>query len=637
MKLSNLTRWACVLLIALLLSATSTAPRRASAQATIWHVSTAGSDGTGDGSVAGPFATIQHAIDVAGAGGTVLVQPGVYRENIDFRGKEITVGSLFIIGGDEDYILQTAIDGGRNGHVVSFVSGESATARLSGLTITNGFAHGQNPASQGGGIFCSNYSSPTLTHLRVAGNEAAEAGGGMYFADCSPVIRSVLVTDNRAGSGGGGILYSAGRIDLENAIVTHNWAPLSGGGMQFYHANGTIRNALIADNRSGGKGAGMVFDGSSPTFVNVTVTGNQTTDHGGGLNVSYMSQPILLNSIVWGNAPEQVYYDPDWGGEALTVGHSDVQGGAAGIVTNGLGPVYWGEGNLESSPRFLRAGLGNYRLADDSPCIGAGTADGAPTSDVEGHARPDPAGSNPDMGAYEHRFGAAPRRLYLPWASRLVAMSRPISPLLVRYDFQDNFLTSGIVADTSGNGRNARVIGEVSAVENSISGDRAIVFTGRGYIQAADNPAAGLTDVTFSLWFLTHDPGSNYKLASAAWWNGGPGSGWIMATHIPEFWSDDGQGLYLAGIVNNDNQFAADRWVHEVVTYDGDRIKEYTDGRLVNDWPTTGAPIGQGRPMVIGAWPPFSAYDFHGYLDDFQVFGRSLTEQEVLALYTEGH
>jgi len=50
----------------------------------------------------------------------------VYKENINFQGKNITVGSLFVTTGDEDYILQTVIDGNRQDHVVTFENSETA-------------------------------------------------------------------------------------------------------------------------------------------------------------------------------------------------------------------------------------------------------------------------------------------------------------------------------------------------------------------------------------------------------------------------------------------------------------------------------------------------------------------------------
>ena len=160
----------------------------------------------------------------------------------------------------------------------------------------------------------------------------------------------------------------------------------------------------------------------------------------------------------------------------------------------------------------------------------------------------------------------------------------------MKYDFEDDFLAAGAVLDHSGNGHDAQVMGEVAAGAG-ISGGQGISFDGNGYVEAASNPAAGKTDTTSSVWFKTDQPGENYKLASAAWWNWDlRASGWIIGTHSPEFWSDDESGLYLPGIVNNDNGFPAGAWNHEVVTYDGSRIKEYTNGQLINDWATTGAP-----------------------------------------------
>ena len=410
MRLAKFLKFGTAILMALGSIAGGLQNRTALAEIHTWHVAPLGSDITGDGTEANPFATIQHGIDSSSDGDTVLVYPGIYPENINFNGRNIVVGSLFVTSGDDEYILQTVINGNRAGHVVTFSSGETSAAMLSGFTISNGYAQGETPLeSSGGGISCYG-SSPTLVHLQITGNEAVDEGGGKYFALCSPAIRDVIVANNLS-NGGGGIRYSYGSVSLENVVVAYNRATGGGAGIQFYHSEGTIKNALVASNSGTTKGGGMQFDGCSPTFINVTVVGNWTSGHGGGMNVSYMSQPTLVNSIVWGNSPEQIYFDPQWFGEAITVEFSDIQGGASGIITNGLGPVIWGSGNLEASPRFVNAGLENFHLANDSPAIGAGKAAGAPPTDLESGPRPNPAGSNPDMGAYENPLGL---KYYLP-------------------------------------------------------------------------------------------------------------------------------------------------------------------------------------------------------------------------------
>lgn len=116
---------------ALVLLVLATAPALCLAQST-WYVDAAGTP-PGTGSQLDPYTSLQHAIARPStlAGDTLLVLPGTYVEQVDFLGKDLVVQSTA-------GAAATILDGAGAGTVVTFASGESSAAVLSGFTVQNG-------------------------------------------------------------------------------------------------------------------------------------------------------------------------------------------------------------------------------------------------------------------------------------------------------------------------------------------------------------------------------------------------------------------------------------------------------------------------------------------------------------------
>ncbi|UCE66059.1 MAG: right-handed parallel beta-helix repeat-containing protein [Candidatus Zixiibacteriota bacterium] len=119
-----------------------------------WYVSISGNDTTGDGSQGNPYRTIQHAIDISNHRDSVIVDNGIYEENIDFTGKRIVVASNFIFSNDTLDIHNTVIKGDSVSATVTMVSGEDSMTTIIGFTIRDG---GDS------GVKCNN-SDPNIIH-----------------------------------------------------------------------------------------------------------------------------------------------------------------------------------------------------------------------------------------------------------------------------------------------------------------------------------------------------------------------------------------------------------------------------------------------------------------------------------------
>ncbi|MFQ6616511.1 MAG: T9SS type A sorting domain-containing protein [Fidelibacterota bacterium] len=215
--------------------------------------------------------SIQAGIDAAVDGDTVLVDTGRYVENINFKGKNIVVGSLFLITGDTSYISQTVIDGDSSGHVVTFTNGEDSTAVLSGFTITNAFLDW--------GVYCVQ-SNPSLTNLSISGNQ----GGGLYSEGSNLRVLSSAIRENWSEQEGGGILSDSSNLHLEDVEISGNVSTTSGGGIFARRSSLLLKNTRILDNEAWEGGAGGIYlDDSELEFQGGTVSGNNAFFSGGGI------------------------------------------------------------------------------------------------------------------------------------------------------------------------------------------------------------------------------------------------------------------------------------------------------------------------------------------------------------------
>lgn len=241
--------------------------------------------------IPGDHPTIGEGIAVAADGDTILVQPGVYEENIDFDGKNITIGSLFLTTQDTGYISQTIIDGGQNGSVVTFANGETSSAVLTGFTLTNGsgtyVTSGSHSYYNGGGIYCEN-ANPSLSYLYIENNSAEDYGGGLFLSESELTISHLRIAENNSGNSGAGIyVKDNSNLFILNSEICDNEAETSGGGVFLVGSQVEFEDVLLSDNiaQIGGAIIG-IGTGTDMILVNTIVTDNHASVGGGAIYAS---------------------------------------------------------------------------------------------------------------------------------------------------------------------------------------------------------------------------------------------------------------------------------------------------------------------------------------------------------------
>lgn len=169
--------------------------------------------------------------------------------------------------------------------------------------------HNNTATTNGGGIYCSSFSSGGSTSLSLTvGDEVeiysnqATSGGGIYFYSANPGDRlnlesSVQITDNTVTGNGGGVYLSAPRdsvsLYIQGTSITNNRAGYGGGLYLRATDGGTLsitEQTTISDNTSTSAGGGMWIQNVSGSldavFSNTFILSNQATNNGGGIFLS---------------------------------------------------------------------------------------------------------------------------------------------------------------------------------------------------------------------------------------------------------------------------------------------------------------------------------------------------------------
>jgi hypothetical protein len=377
---------------------------------------------------------------------TLTIEPGV---EVVFMGhyKLNVQGRLTAIGTELDTIFLTAQDTTAGWHGVRFnqTPNTNDTSRFVYCSFKYGKANtGTGLDRCGGAIMINRFGKVRVSHCLFksnmnSGNISSTGGAAIYIEWASPVVTNStfihnvgttecaivsmysdvvisknVFSDNRGPHGPIFCLYSTPTIS--GNIICNNVTTRAGGGIFTMSSTARISNNIIIHNLCfGGEGEGggiKCWTNDRPVIMNNTIAYNRAT-HGGGICCNTNSDPILINNIIWGNTADygnqvnllEASSDPD-------LFYCDIQGGREGFGGAGSDTNYSGryENNIDSDPLFVNVTSDDLRLSDYSPCIGAGRDSvqvggvwyQVPPLCFYGGPRPNPAGSQPDIGACEN-------------------------------------------------------------------------------------------------------------------------------------------------------------------------------------------------------------------------------------------
>jgi predicted outer membrane repeat protein len=235
----------------------------------------------------------------------------------------------------------------------------------------------ENTAGLNGGAICSpGKGGLFLEDSYFAKNQAGYNGGAVYSQFMVVNMNRCTLTKNEAAFGHGGGLYI---FDSYNSYITKSTflgnSGIDGGGVYVIETGLELVDTAFQGNSAKDFGGGLASDGDGVVMANCTFHENTAGKRGGGYHCQGYCWPEVVNSIFWkDHAPEGAEIAVGTGGNTsiLTISHSDVEGGEAGVHVHPDSMLNWGEGMIDGDPLFVEPGRGDLHLLYPSPCRDTG-------------------------------------------------------------------------------------------------------------------------------------------------------------------------------------------------------------------------------------------------------------------------